>query len=184
MNQRAKLFVQGTLGVPAEMMFRTLSLGDTPFRKYFENKALYEIGTKLGLEGEALTDFLKHPPRQYQDKARSHGSQITFQEETVASRTTEKFIAGIENAIGSSMSGIKGINGKEFARFMMRLLVPFRSTPANILYETMTYASPVIGSLRIASDINNGNIDDAFHNLGKVVVGTAITETALASSSA
>lgn len=179
LNQRAKLFVQGTLGVPAEMMFRTLSLGDTPFRKYFENKALYEIGTKLGLEGEALTDFLKHPPRQYQDKARSHGSQITFQEETVASRTTEKFISGIENAIGSSMSGIKGINGREFAKFMMRLLVPFRSTPANILYETMTYASPVIGSLRIASDINKGNIDDAFHNLGKVVVGTAITETAL-----
>ena len=58
----SSLFFQGTFGVPAEVMFRMLSFGDTPFRKYFEDKNLYEQAKALGLEGEALeTDFLKHP---------------------------------------------------------------------------------------------------------------------------
>ena len=178
-NQRAKLFVQGTLGVPAEAMFRLLSLGDTPFRKYFEHKSLYEMASTLGLEGDALTDFLKHPPRKYQEKARAEGRKITFQEETPVSKVTQQAISGAERLLASAMAPIKGINGQEFSKFLMRLLIPFRSTPANILYETATYASPVVGAMRISSDLSKGNVDDAVHNLGKVIVGAAVTETAL-----
>jgi hypothetical protein len=33
--------------------------------------------------------------------------------------------------------------------------------------------------MRISSDLSKGNVDDAVHNLGKVIVGAAVTETAL-----
>jgi hypothetical protein len=178
-NQRLKLFTQGTLGVPAEVMFRFLSLGDTPFRKYFEHKSLYEMASTLGLEGDALTDFLKHPPRKYQEKARAEGRKITFQEETPASKVTQQLVSGAERLLASAMAPVRFINGDQFSKFLMRLLIPFRTTPANILYETATYASPVVGALRISSDLSKGNVDDAVHNLGKVVVGAAVTETAL-----
>ena len=179
MNQRTKLFIQGTLGIPAEIMFRFLTLGDTPFRKYFENKSLYEQAMKLGLEGEALADFLKHPPKEYQGKASADGRRITFQEETTASRLTQRLITGAENTLAAALSPIKGIDGQQFSKFLFRLLIPFRSTPANILYETATYASPAVGALRMAGNIQKGNYDEAVHTLGKVIVGAAITETAL-----
>ena len=179
MNQRMKLFVQGTLGIPAEIMFRLLTLGDVPFRKYFENKSLYERGLALGLEGEALADFLKHPPREFAEKARKDGKSITFQEETVASKTAQRLVSSFERGIALLLGPIPGIDGDQFAKFMTRLMVPFRSTPANILYETATYASPLVGTARVAANIGKGNYDEAVHNMGKVIVGAVITETTL-----
>jgi hypothetical protein len=140
---------------------------------------LYEQATKLGLEGDALTDFLKHPPKEYQQRAEADGRRITFQEETTASRATQRIITGAENTLAAALSPIKGIDGQQFSKFLFRLLIPFRSTPANILYETATYASPAVGALRMAGNIQKGNYDEAVHTLGKVIVGAAITETAL-----
>jgi hypothetical protein len=179
MNQRMKLFVQGTLGIPAEIMFRLLTLGDVPFRKYFENKSLYERGLALGLEGDALADFLKHPPREFAEKARKDGKAITFQEETAASRAAQRLVSAFERGLAQLLGPIPGIDGDQFAKFAMRLMVPFRSTPANILYETATYASPLVGGARVAANINKGNYDEAVHNLGKVMLGAIITETTL-----
>jgi len=47
-SQFVKLLVQGTVGIPAEIMFRFLSLGDTPFRRMFEGIDLYEQATEMG----------------------------------------------------------------------------------------------------------------------------------------
>lgn len=179
MNQRMKLFVQGTLGIPAEIMFRMLTFGDVPFRKYFENKSLYERGLALGLEGDALADFLKHPPRDIAEKARKDGKRITFQEETAASKAAQRLVSSFEKGIALMLGPIPGVDGDQFAKFVTRLMVPFRSTPANILYETATYASPLVGTARMAANISKGDYDEAVHNLGKVMLGAVITETAL-----
>ena len=72
-------------------MFRALSFGDVPFRKFFEDKNFHEQGMALRLEGEALTDFLKHPPRKAKEKARSEGRKVTFQEETIALEGRTKY---------------------------------------------------------------------------------------------
>ena len=69
LNTRAKLFVQGTLGIPAEVMFRFLSLGDTPFRRYVEGIELYQMGKNQGLEGDALKNFLKFPNKKAREMA-------------------------------------------------------------------------------------------------------------------
>ena len=51
--QKAKLAIKGTFGIPAEIMFRLLSLGDAPFRKFSENYAVYKEAKRrgLGVEG-------------------------------------------------------------------------------------------------------------------------------------
>ena len=51
LSQRSKLFVQGTLGIPAEVMFRLLSLGDVPFRRFAEGVDLYQSAKSMGPEG-------------------------------------------------------------------------------------------------------------------------------------
>jgi len=179
LSQRAKLAFQGTFGVPAEVMFRMLSFGDTPFRKYFEDKNLYEQAMALGLEGEALTDFLKHPPRKNAERARAAGRKITFQEETGFSRGVNESISFIEQKLGSALDVLPYVNGEQTAKALLRFMIPFRSTPANILLETATFASPIIAAARAAGDMKKGDIDEASRNVAKGMIGAIVTETAV-----
>ncbi len=92
-SQRVKLAVQGTLGVPAETMFRFLSLGDTPFRRYVEGIELYQAARAQGLEGDELMQFLKHPTKAQKAAAEIEGRKLTFQERTVLSDLAEDSIS-------------------------------------------------------------------------------------------
>lgn len=179
LSQRSKLILQGTLGVPAEVMFRALSFGDTPFRKYFEDKNLYEQAMALGLEGDALTDFLKHPPRKNAERARTAGRRITFQEETGFSRGVNESISFIEQKLGAAMDVLPYVNGEQTAKALLRFMIPFRSTPANILLESATFASPIVAAARAASDLNKGDLDEASRNMAKGIIGAVVTETAV-----
>ncbi len=79
-NQRAKLLVQGTFGIPAEAMFRLLSLGDVPFRRFAEGLELYSLAKAKGLEGDALAQFLKFPDKASAEQGATEGRKLTFQE--------------------------------------------------------------------------------------------------------
>lgn len=73
-------FVEGTFGVPPEIMFRFLNLGDKPFRRAAEQSRLDElaeikkpqlikeflnrIGTDKGLTGKELETFVNKPDKQ------------------------------------------------------------------------------------------------------------------------
>jgi hypothetical protein len=179
-RQRAKLAVQGSLGVPAEVMFRLLSLGDTPFRKYFEDKNLYEQAMQKGLEGEALADFLKHPPRKEAEQARTAGRRITFQEETAFSKGVSETIGFFERTLGNAIDAMQSrVDGQQVSKALFRFMIPFRSTPANILIETATFASPVIAAARASAEIKKGNLDEASRHVAKGMVGAVISEAAL-----
>lgn len=155
-SQRAKMFVQGTFGVPAETMFRFLSLGDTPFRRMIEGMELYNRGLERGLEGEALKKFIKYPPSDVREDAERRGRELTFQEETSASRTAESLVRLMENTLGS---------------FVVRSQIPYVRTPVNIVVETLTYTSPIIGVSRIYKDLKNNDPRAASENLAKVMMG-------------
>ena len=178
-SQRLKLAVQGSFGVPAEVMFRLLSLGDTPFRKYFEDKNLYEQGMEMGLEGEALADFLKHPPRKNAEKARGAGRRITFQEETAFSKGVNESIGFVERKMGEALDMLPYINGEQTAKALLRFMIPFRSTPANILIESATFASPIVAAARASSEMKKGNLDEASRHVAKAMIGAVVTETAV-----
>jgi len=179
LSQRMKLLTQGTLGIPAEIMFRFLSLGDVPFRRYVEGIELYQAGKAQGLEGEGLAQFIKHPTKKQRELAEREGRKLTYQEETGASKMAEDTAAFFERAISQGFDWIPGVDGKAVAKFLVRSNMPYIRTPANILLDTLTYVSPYIAGPRIMNDLQSGDARSAAQNFGKVMVGSMVAQTAV-----
>ena len=179
MSQRLKLLAQGTFGIPAETMLRLLSLGDLPFRRFIEGIEVYQEGLDLGLEGKALADFIKHPPMRTRAKVAAEGRKLTFQEETLASKAALSMINAMERTLAMGIDQIPGLDGQEFAKVFFRMIVPYRSTPANILSETLTYASPYFGLIKMAGEINKGDTRSASQTIAKMAMGAIVMETAI-----
>jgi hypothetical protein len=179
-NTRAKLFVQGSLGIPAEIMFRFLSLGDTPFRRYVEGIELYQAGRRQGLEGDALKNFLKYPSKKAREAAEAEGRKLTYQEETIASRTADDFVKFAERVTSRFFDWIPGTNGDAIARFLIRSNIPYRRTPANLLYDTLTFATPYVAVPRMMAELKDGDARSASQTLAKAMVGGMATQVTLA----
>lgn len=179
LSTRAKLFVQGTLGIPAEVMFRFLTLGDTPFRRYVEGIELYQIGRNQGLEGDALKNFIKFPDKRSMEMAMAEGKKLTYQEETVASRTADDFVKFVERITARFFDWIPGTDGNAMARFLIRSNIPYRRTPANILYDTLTFATPYVAIPRMMAELKNGDARSASQTMAKAMIGGMATQVTL-----
>ena len=179
LNQRLKLLVQGTLGIPAEVMFRFLSLGDVPFRRYVEGIELYHAGRAQGLEGDALAQFIKHPTKKARQEAEKEGRKLTYQEQTGASKAAEDAVSFFERMFTKAFDWIPGADGRAMAKFLIRSNLPYVRTPANILIDTLTYVSPYIAGPRIMKNLQNGDAREAAQNFGKLVVGSMVSQTAV-----
>ena len=179
LSQRIKLGVQGTLGIPAETMFRFLSLGDVPFRRYVEGIELYQAGINQGLEGEALKQFIKHPTVKAREAAEREGRKLTYQEQTGASQAAEDAVAFFERMIAKGFDWIPGADSKAISKFLVRSNLPYVRTPANILLDTLTYVSPYVAAPRIMNNLKNGDAREAAQNFGKIVVGSMVAQTAV-----
>jgi hypothetical protein len=170
-QQRLKLFVQGTLGIPAEVMFRLLSLGDTPFRRMFEGIDLYQTGREMGLEGSDLDNFVKYPSKQQKAVAEEAGKKITFQSDTDASRVADE-VTGIFERLFDKIPFVDG-------KWLVSTFIPYRRTPANMLMETLTFVAPPIAIARMYNAIIKGDNKEAAQNMGKAVIGGMATQTAI-----
>ncbi len=179
-RQRVKLAVQGTFGIPAETMFRFLTLGDTPFRRYVEGIELYQAGKNMGLEGDALTNFIKHPTKKAREAAEREGRKLTFQERTAMSDVAEDSVKFFERVISKGMSWVPGLDSNAFAKFVIRSNMPYVRTPANMLIETLTYVSPYVAGPSIVKKLSEGDARGASQDFGKIVVGTMVSQTAVA----
>lgn len=174
-NQRAKLLFQGTFGAPAESMFRLLGLGDTPFRRYAEGLELMEIGKARGLEGKELDQFVKFPPSDVMEQARQRGLEFTFQNNTAASQMAEFTISSLARGFGNPFKNVPGFDGEDFFNTIIRMNVPYVRTPANLLEETLTYASPAIAMARAGKHLVEGNPRAASENFAKGMIGQTVT---------
>lgn len=170
-KQRIKLGVQATFGVPAELMFRFLSLGDTPFRKYMEGKVLYQAAKARKLEGRELELFLKYPPEDVMMEAQREGRKLTFQEKTDTSEALESMVSGASTILGKLI-------GKDMADFVVRSQVPYVRTPANILSETMKYSSFAFSLASASKKIYDGKITDASQDVAKGFLGLMMAKLA------
>jgi len=179
LNSRAKLLVAGTFGIPAETMFRLLSLGDIPFRRYAEATELYHIGVGMGLKGEELARFLKYPSREAMDRAKDEGAKMTFQKEGGLARGSMWIISNLSRGLGKMFENSKGFDAPGFFKFFIRSNVPYVTTIANFMEESLTYISPAFGSARVAVNIMNGKADEASKNATKVMIGQVFTQMSL-----
>lgn len=182
MSQRLKLLAQATAGVPAEIMFRALSFGDIPFRRFAEAKELYNIGKSKGLSGEALKKFMRFPDKNSLDIAQREGRKLTFQEKTTVSEFSRKAVEATEKLMSDGLRHVVGdkvVKPEEVSKFIVGAHIPYLMTPSNILHETMTYLSPVYATARIASGIRRKDARAISENFGKMVVGSMLTSTAV-----
>ena len=101
------------------------------------------------------------------------------QEETGFSKFVNEGISFIEQKMGLALDFLPNVNGEQTAKALLRFMVPFRSTPANILLETATFASPIIAAARASANLKKGDLDEASRNVAKGMIGAIVTETAV-----
>jgi hypothetical protein len=181
-SQRLKLATQASMGVPAEIMFRTLTFGDLPFRRFAEARELYRIGKSKGLSGEALKKFMQFPDKHSLDIAQRQGRKLTYQEKTSVSEYSRRAVEAAERLMSDGLRsavGDKVVNPEEVSKFIIGAHIPYLMTPSNILHETLTYLSPIYATARIAAGIRRKDARAISENFGKMVVGSMLTSTAV-----
>jgi hypothetical protein len=174
-SQKAKLWVKGTLGIPAEVMFRLLSLGDAPFRKFAENYSVYAEAKARGLEGRAFDRFVKHPPFDVMEQAAKEGRELTFQEQTGAAK-------GIESGLAYIRRGLENKFGAKFGSMLNYVLIktqfPFVRTPVNILVESVKYTVPPFAIADRVMKAARGDTREASQSFAKAVIGITVAKLA------
>tara|TARA_R100000654_G_scaffold43003_4_gene69235 strand:+ start:486 stop:8396 length:7911 start_codon:yes stop_codon:yes gene_type:complete len=180
-SQRIKMFVAGTTGAAAETSFRTLSLGDVPFRKYAAGLELYRIAKAKGLKGKEKQKFLKYPDKKSLAFAEKQGRKVTFQEDTEVSKGAMASVRAFQKGVASSINKASGglINGEEWGKFIVRTFLPYVNTPANIFDDTMTYMVPYYALIKIGKDIKNKDAISASQNFGKMMVGSMAVQVGM-----
>ena len=159
-SDRLKKITEGTFGVAPEVMFRFLTLGDRPFARFEEGVEIYRRGKKLGLRGEALDNFIKHPDPATIKAAREAGREITYQADTSFSIAVQKILGAFSKTrLGS---------------FLTTIIVPFSKTPSNIIYDTLNYVAPPVAVGRAVLAAKNRKYDEFSNLLAKSVIGFSI----------
>jgi hypothetical protein len=186
LNERAKLAVEGLLGVPAEIFFRALSAGDSPFYRGAYEASLREIGRLKVADGlmaeESLAAWMKVPDRQSRELAEERALEAVYQ-------GTRSLLAKGASAAARFGSGPDASEMQRLlATILWRPVLLYTRTPANILSEAHKFLNPaysaasmVANAARARAEYNAGHMRDgdaaqreAMLAFGRTVVGTMI----------
>lgn len=163
LNDKAKKIYEGVFGANAELMFRLLNLGDKPKSSGVYRGALYEIGRKKGLKGDALKKFIEFPDESSAKDAMDRALFSTFQNEGWTAKTAQSAISAIKNrAKGTPIS------------FILDSVAPFVKTPLNILSQTLDYTIPPVSVAKAIMYAKKGDT-----RMSKMMMGRFVTATIL-----
>lgn len=170
-NYRGKMFVRGTFGIPAEVMFRLLPLGDRPIYQFIEGFELYQQGRSLGLKGDELRDFLKFPPYEAREIAQKRAMEVTFQDDSKLARGAQSLIKQLETGFGTTNNAM--------LKVFIRANLPFVKTPANILNQTLRLSNPLFPTARIIYLVSKkGSSKEISEAIGELFISAVIFQTA------
>lgn len=161
-SERVNLAIEGTFGVPAEIMLRGLGAGDIAFREAARARLISEQSRLQGVpEG--------------QKRMAQNFPELFFDKETLARIEQETRGAVFQQSskgLGHLMSWLKG-KGDGFD-LAVATIAPYKLTPWNIVGEILSY-NPLIAMGRTALEAKRGNVRAAEMNAAKVVVGGTLT---------
>lgn len=157
-NDRVKLLIEGTIGVPAEMMLRGLGAGDSPFREAARGRVIAEQ-LRLNKVPKSQWSMAQKFPELFFDKAtleqiRKDSLAAVFQRESKTLGLLTRWIAG------------KG----ELFDLAVATVAPYKVTPWNIIGEILSY-NPVVAFARGVYEAKQGNTRGVNQNAGKLIVG-------------
>lgn len=165
LNDRLNLAIEGTFGVPAEIMLRGLGSGDQPFRQ----AARYRIianEAKLAKIPDAQLPMARNFP------------ELFFDESTLQRINRETAHAIFQRESQTLNYITRLIRGRgEWFDLAAATVAPYKLTPWNIIGETLSY-NPLIAMARTLYDAKRGDSRSAKLNAGKLFVGSALTAAA------
>lgn len=166
---RWKAAFSATFGIPAETMFRLLSLGDKPYRRAAHMEALLEQARLRGIrKGEELEKFLMFPPRAAETAAEDATRLSIFMQENKGLTKFNKFLdEGVAEVLGvDKVPALKGA-----LKVFGRMNVPFRQFPVNYLMTTLNFAVPELAMAKAFFQAKRGRRRLAVQNYGEGLIG-------------
>lgn len=162
LKDRANLVLEGTLGVPAEMMLRGLGAGDVPFKEAARSRVITEQ-LRLHKVPKSQWAMARKFPELFFDRKTM---------EQIQGDTLQAVFQRNSKTIGHLMNWIRG-RGDTFD-LALATVAPYKLTPWNLVSEILSY-NPVVAFARSAYDTAKGNTRSAKLNAGKLYVGTMLT---------
>lgn len=158
---RLNLAIEGTFGVPAEIMLRGLSAGDIAPREAARARLISEQSRLSNLTPS-------------QKKMAQNFPELFFDNETLArieNETRGALFQGSSSALDHFMSWTKS-KGDGFD-LLVSTIAPYKLTPWNIVGEILSY-NPLVAAAKTVMESKRGNIRSAEMNAGKLVVGSML----------
>lgn len=187
--------IMGTIGYPAEIMFRFLNLGDKMFRGGAEYMKLMEIAKERGLKGLEKELAMFAPDEPMARRAEEAGREATYQQDNQMVQTSQKLVKAF---IGWQSQFLGDVVSQRVAKVAEGVLVllgkfnfPYVKIPMNIFLESMEYILPELSMARAIFHANEyrkskdiESRDRATELFGKAVVGFTLNAgfTALAAA--
>lgn len=163
LQDRLALAVEGTFGMPAEVMLRGLAAGDAPFKAKAHAQA---VERQLNLNKMPADDRVM--ARKYPELFLDESGMQAVHEETLRSvfQQPSETITSLNRWIRNK--------GGDWGDFAATLIAPYRQTPWNLIGEIFSY-NPLIGALKAAYEAKKGNVVVAERAAAKAVVGGVLT---------
>lgn len=139
-SDRAKRLIEGTVGIPAEVMFRGLNLGDKPVRRGAQGGAIEEYIKLRGLKGNDAKAFRAFQPDNILKDIDELSREAIFAQSSKFGRSLNRILDNdIAEAIG--VDGVPVLRGA--IKFFNKLQVPFRQFPINYAIKLLDFAVPM-----------------------------------------
>lgn len=165
LKERLNLFLEGTLGIPAEAMLRGLGAVDQPFREAAKARATAEQLRLANIPKEQWVMAQKFPELFFEGKVletiKQESDFAVFQRTSPTLNHLTKWIAS---------------KGPVFD-LAVATVAPYKLTPWNIIGEILSY-NPIVAFVKGSRAAIEGNRRDANLNAGKLVVGSILTTAA------
>ena len=132
-----KNVVEGTIGIPAEINFRLLGLGDHPFRLSTYESVIREQAKLRGLKGKERAAFLKRPDAAAYQIAVTESLESVYQNQNAAA-----------GAIRNLTKVRVPIIGEWIEALALKPIMPYVQTPINLAHIGFQLASPEYSGAR------------------------------------
>lgn len=155
-----KLFIEGTFGIPADVMLRGLGAMDAAFRFPERARLVYEAAIRSGRTPEEAMRATKRPELFLSKKdlkqVEFDASRSVYQQNNLATEA----VAGFNNVLRK----VPGLY------VLSKIVVPFQKTPINVAAELISYTPAGLAKAVYAAA--KGNRREANLSISKVIVGT------------
>lgn len=173
---KVRLLSEGTLGIPPEVMFRLLQLGDAPARRMAQARLLSERAQLRGLKGRELQRAVRFPLQEEVDKIAQEAAEAVYQQDTQLSRGI-KWLTGMIPGYLENIPGI-GKTAAGAARAGITAVIPYQKTPTNVIDEILEYAIPEYSFVKGLAEQGQGKFRSAKLKFAKSIVGWGIGNVA------